>query len=96
MGHRKYLNAADVLPDDLLDQILDQVDGHSVYLWLPSRENIMRRHRNRYIQKLASDGISATEIAKRLCVSERHVWRILKKQRAASHSSLARTKENCS
>ncbi len=95
MGHRKHLNAFDVLPDDLLDQILDQVDDEPVYLWLPSRENITRRRRNRYIGKLASEGVPATEIAERLVVSERHVWRILKKQRAASHPSLSRTKENC-
>ena len=87
MGSQRYLNAEEILPDELLDHISELVGGRSVILWLPSRSSINRRRRNAYAVELSEQGYTAAAIADRLFISDRHVRRILKKQRAASHSS---------
>ncbi len=95
MVNGRHLNAVEILPEDLLLQISELVDGRALTLWLPSRETINRQKRNDYVATLAEQGFTAAAIADRLFISDRQVRRILKKHRAASYSSRSETEENC-
>ena len=88
MGHPPHLNAQDVLPWELLDALTKALNGEATYLWVPSRESLNRGRRGDYIVALHQQGLSAQEIAERLCLSDRHVRRILAKQKAAGLPSL--------
>ena len=83
MGHRNYLNLADLLPEEELLRLSDLLDGRSACLWLPSRDSLNRRRRADYIAMLREKGVVVPEIARRLNLSERQVRRILAKKRAA-------------
>jgi hypothetical protein len=78
----RYVNAADVLPPEVLEGVLDALNGRSTCLWVPARKNVNRRGRNEYVVRLYQADHSAADIAERLLISERTVWRILAKARA--------------
>lgn len=84
-----YLNAARVLPQELLKQVRDAVGGRGCFLWIPDGKSGQRLERNRYIMQLFQEGCSVPEIADRLLISERTVWRVLSQARAAGASSAA-------
>jgi DNA-binding NarL/FixJ family response regulator len=83
----RTVNAADVLSPELLTQVSEALGGGSCNLWVPSRRNLNRRHRDRYIQDLHEKGHSAADIARRLFITERTVWRVLARMRAAGPPS---------
>jgi len=78
----RYVNAADVLPPEVLEGVLNALNGRSACLWVPARKNVNRKGRNQYVTRLHAAGHSAADIAERLLISERTVWRILAKERA--------------
>lgn len=84
----KYINAAEVLPKELLDEILNYVNGELLYIpasgekqkWgenSGSREYYKKR--NSEISNQYKNGISITEIAKKYCLSYDSVRKIIKK-----------------
>ena len=83
----RYVNAVDVLPPEVLEGVLDALSGKSTCLWVPARKNVNRKGRNQYVIRLYAEGHSAADIADRLLISERTVWRILAKYRAQSAPS---------
>jgi Mor family transcriptional regulator len=80
---RRYLKAMQVLPRELVEAVSKAMGGKSAYLWIPSGEVLKRESRDSYIQSLADEGYTAVEIADRLFLSERSVWKVLRKMRAA-------------
>jgi DNA-binding NarL/FixJ family response regulator len=82
MGIRN-VNAAKVLSPELLAQVSDALGGGACNLWVPGHRSIGRHHRNGYVLSLHERGHSAADIAARLFISERTVWRILATKRAA-------------
>lgn len=84
----KYINAAEVLPKELLDEILNYVDGELLYIPTSGKkqkwgENSGSREyykkRNNEISNQYKNGISITEIAKNYCLSYDSVRKIIKK-----------------
>lgn len=84
----KYINAAEVLPKELLDEILNYVDGELLYVPTSGKkqkwgENSGSREyykkRNSEINNQYKNGISITEIAKSYCLSYDSVRKIIKK-----------------
>lgn len=84
----KYINAADVLPKDLLNEILDYVDGELLYIptskkkkkWganSGSREYYDKR--NNEIINQYKNGMAISNIAKKHCLSYDSVRKIVKK-----------------
>ncbi|MEG1131292.1 MAG: helix-turn-helix domain-containing protein [Romboutsia sp.] len=84
----KYINAADVLPKKLLDEILNYVDGELLYIPVSgkkqkwgessgSREYYSKR--NTEIINQYKEGISITEIAENYCLSYDSVRKIVKR-----------------
>jgi len=84
---QRYVNAAEVLPQDVLEAVVEALDGRSTYMWVPARKNVNRRGRNGYVVRLHQEGLSVEQIADRLLISERTVWRILAKEKARSAPS---------
>ena len=80
MRHR-YRNALNVLPREVFEAVAQALDGRSCYLWVPAVRNANRERRNAYIVALTNQGHSAADIAGRLLISERTVWRVLQKER---------------
>lgn len=78
----KYANAADVLPGELLTAVREKLGKGGCFLWVPSEKNTGRERRNRYVVQLYQKGYSAADIADRLFISERTVWRILARARS--------------
>jgi DNA-binding NarL/FixJ family response regulator len=78
----RTVSAARVLPEELLRQLSDALGGGACCLWVPARKNLNRLGRNPYIVRLHEEGHSAADIADRLFISERTVWRVLAKERA--------------
>lgn len=82
----KYINAAEVLPKDLLDEILNYVDGELLYIpasrkkgWgtnSGSREYYEKR--NNDIINLYKNGMIISEIAKMHCLSYDSIRKIVK------------------
>lgn len=73
---KRYLNAEKVLPQGLVDQILDHVAG--TYLWVPSQRRARQRRRAEGIVQLRLDGrLPIKEIAERTMTSERRVYEVL-------------------
>lgn len=86
----RYLNAENVLPAALLEQIQRYADG--IYLYIPRRsdhrqswgsstryrEELLRR--NESIRFLHREGIGARELADRFHLSEKTIRRILSKK----------------
>jgi Mor family transcriptional regulator len=84
----KYTNAADVLPEELLNEILNYVNGELLYIPVAGKkqkwgENSGSRDyynkRNSDIIYLYENGISITEIAKKYCLSYDSVRKIVKR-----------------
>lgn len=80
--NRRYVNAKFVLPEDLYLQAKEHLEGRLV--WFPKDDDVDREARNEYVRQLREEGLTVAEIADRLRLSMRHVWRILEKSRAAS------------
>ncbi len=72
----RTVSAVRVLPAAPLRQVSEALGGGACCLGMPSRRNLNRLGRNRYIQDLHAQGYSAADIASRLFVSERTVWRV--------------------
>ena len=79
----RYVKAADALPRELLHQVSEALGGTEAYLWIPAARNINRCERNRYVLDLRRRGYSVREIAVRLFVNERTIWRVLARLRKA-------------
>ncbi len=82
----KYINAAEVLPKELLDEILNYVNGELLYIPVSrdkqkwgersgSREYYKKR--NSKIINQYKNGVSITEIAKEYCLSYDSVRKIV-------------------
>lgn len=78
----RTVSAARVLPEELLHQLSEALGGGACCLWVPARKNLNRLGRNSYVIRLHAEGHSAADIADRLFISERTVWRILARERA--------------
>jgi DNA-binding NarL/FixJ family response regulator len=78
----RYVNATQVLPPDLLEAVVEAVGGRSMCVWVPGRRSINRGKRDQYIASLHASGHTAADIAERVLISERTVWRILARERA--------------
>jgi DNA-binding NarL/FixJ family response regulator len=83
MRVKRYVKAADVLPRELLHQVSEALGGTEAYVWIPAARNINRCERNRYVLDLRRRGFSVREIAIRLFMNERTVWRVLARLREA-------------
>ena len=84
----KYINAADVLPEELLNEIMNYVNGELLYIPVAGKkqkwgENSGSRDyynkRNSEIIYLYESGVSITEIAKKYCLSYDSVRKIVKR-----------------
>ncbi|MDK2586045.1 helix-turn-helix domain-containing protein [Romboutsia sedimentorum] len=84
----KYINAADVLPKELLDEILNYVDGELLYIPISGNkqkwgENSGSREyykkRNTDIINLYNKGVSIIDIAQKYCLSYDSVRKIVRK-----------------
>lgn len=84
----KYINAADVLPKELLDEILNYVDGELLYIPISGNkqkwgENSGSREyykkRNTDIINLYKNGVSIIDIAEKYCLSYDSVRKIVRK-----------------
>ncbi|MCR1955268.1 CD3324 family protein [Clostridioides mangenotii] len=84
----KYINAADVLPKDLLNEILNYVDGELLYIptsrkkkkWgMNSGSREYYDKRNDEIINQYKNGTSISNIAKKYCLSYDSIRKIVKK-----------------
>ena len=84
----KYINAADVLPEDLLNEILNYVDGELLYIPVSGKKkkwgtNSGSRHyyekRNREIVSQYETGMEIVDLAKRYCLSYDSIRKIVRK-----------------
>lgn len=84
----KYINAADVLPKELLDEILNYVDGELLYIPISGNkqkwgENSGSREyykkRNTEMINLYKNGVSIIDIAQKYCLSYDSVRKIVRK-----------------
>ena len=89
MGVKRYVKAEDALPPELIEAVSKCLGGREAYLWIPAVRNLRRSGRARYVVDLKNQGLSSREIADRLCISERHVRRILSNKKAACLPSRA-------
>jgi Mor family transcriptional regulator len=76
---KQYLNAAKVLPAEILKGVSKALGGKAVYLWVPAAMSVKKADRDAYAVDLFQQGYNAAEIADRLFVSVRTVRRILAK-----------------
>ena len=83
MGVKRYIKAADVFPSELLHKLSEALGGKEAYVWIPAARNVNRAERNRYLLDLRKRGYSVREIAVRLFMNERTVWRVLARLRKA-------------
>ena len=72
---RRYANARDVLPSELIALVQRHYDG---LLWIPPPPPEEIVERNEQIQRMHLDGVPVTEIAQQVGLSERRVWQILR------------------
>ncbi len=84
----KYINAAGVLPEKLLNEIFNYVDGELLYIPTSSRKRKWGelsgsreyyKKRNSEIINKYKDGETITNIAKRYCLSYDSVRKIVNK-----------------
>ncbi|MDU2490912.1 MAG: CD3324 family protein [Clostridium celatum] len=84
----KYINAAEVLPEKLLNEIFNYVDGELLYIPTSSRKRKWGelsgsreyyKKRNSEIINKYKDGETITNIAKRYCLSYDSVRKIVNK-----------------
>jgi DNA-binding NarL/FixJ family response regulator len=83
MARRQYFNAPETLPPEVFEAVSSALGGEAGFLWVPARRNINREARNREVLRLFNEGLRISEIAEHLFVSERTIWRILARARAA-------------
>ncbi len=81
-----YLNARAALHGELFSQVSEALGGESVLLWVPGAGVLGREERDREIVRLREEGNTAAEIADRLFMAERTVWRMLAAARNAERS----------
>lgn len=74
---QRYVNAAEMLPEELLTAVRERLGGGGCTLWIPTGRSISRERRNEFVVNLYSEGYSSAEIAERLFISQRTVFRIL-------------------
>ena len=74
-----FLNAQDILDPDLLMQLSDALDGDCCRLYVPARRNLLKAKRNRLLVQLKQEGWTAHDIANRMDISIRTVWRVLER-----------------
>ena len=73
---RRYANVNDMLPPELVEQVLKHCSG--LYLWVPSLRRAKQRHRAEYIVHLRYDQrMAIEEIAEKMNLSGRRVYEIL-------------------
>jgi DNA-binding NarL/FixJ family response regulator len=72
---RRYANAQDVLPAKLVARVQRHYSG---LLWVPAPPPEEIVERNEQIQRMHLDGVSVTEIAQQVGLSERRVWQIIR------------------
>ena len=77
---RRYANAKDVLPPELLRAVQEQFTG---LLWVPG-DTCFYQERRRLVLALKSQGISTREIARLSGVTPRRVRQIVAESRTAS------------
>ena len=84
----KYINAAEVLPKDLLNEILNYVDGELLYIpssgekkkWgINSGAREYYQKRNKEIRNQYKNGMLIGDIAKMHCLSYDSIRKIVKK-----------------
>lgn len=84
----KYINAADVLPKDLLNEILNYVDGELLYIPTSSKKKKWGTNsgsrdyydkRNKEIITQYKNGMSINDLAKKHCLSYDSVRKIVNK-----------------
>ena len=80
---RRYVNALDVLPLDAVQRISDAQGGGEVFLFVPATNTAWRAEREQRVLELYDQGLRIDEIAATVFVTERSVWRILARRRAA-------------
>ena len=83
---RRYVNARDVFPEELLLTMSEAMGGQAAHFYLPGYAYLIRGKRVKTVMKLRDQGYSVQQIAERLQVCERTVWRMLKKVRNARGS----------
>jgi len=88
---RRYFNARFILPDDLYQQVRQHLEGKLV--WFPKEREISLDDRNAYICQLRNEGLTAEEIARRVNLKPRQIWRIVKANHATSQPSLGDVEE---
>ena len=79
-GNQRYVNAEYALPKDLYEKVKRHLAGRLV--WFPGECGKNLEVRNEYVRKLRAENQTVSEIADRLGLSARHVWRILARRRA--------------
>jgi DNA-binding NarL/FixJ family response regulator len=84
---RYYVNAEAVLSVELLEAVSKAVGGRPAFLWIAARQNLHRKRRDQFVLALHADGWDARKIADRMFLSERTVYRILARKRAAAAPS---------
>lgn len=84
----KYINAADVLPKDLLNEILNYVDGELLYIPISGKKKSWGENsgskkyyekRNKEIINQYKNGMAINDISKKHCLSYDSVRKIIKK-----------------
>jgi hypothetical protein len=78
---KRYVNAKDVFPEELLLAMSKAVGGSAAQFYLPRYEELIRPQRIDFVWKLFESGVTVPKIAERLGVGERTVWRMLKQAR---------------
>lgn len=84
---RRYVNALDVLPLDVVQRISEARGGGEVFLFVPATRPNWRELRAQRVVELYEKGLRVDEIAGVVFVTERSVWRILARKRALAAPS---------
>ena len=87
---RHYVKATEVLPRPLLEAVSNALAGKCAFLWIASKRNLNRGQRDDAIVSLRAGGWSVPRIAESMFLSERTVWRVLARGRAAAAPSARR------
>ena len=95
MPPQRYVNGPDALPPDLLDQLVAFCKGRPTYIFVPARRNLDRAARDEEVLRLYHQGVRVPEIARRVFLSERMVWRLLARARAAGAPSDPGPSQQC-
>lgn len=86
-----YIKAEEILPDEIIKMIQQYVDGANIYIprrddkragWGQinlAKERIYARDMNIYMEY--NHGITVAELAERYYLSEKSIWRILRKMK---------------